>query len=250
MTLSVRNLSFSYSTSPVLRDISLDLEAGECITVLGVNGAGKSTLLKCIDGILPYSQGKVLLDGKDLTKSKPTTISKYIAYVPQNPEFGNDTVFDAVLIGRMSYIHWDTTEEDLIKVSKVLDQLSLSHLATRKVNDLSGGEKQKIAIARALAQDAKIILLDEPTSNLDIKNQIEVISMIRSIAKDRNIGVIATMHDLNLAIRLADRFLFMKDNSVFLSGGREVLTEDNLKTLYGLDLLVTRINGREVVLPR
>lgn len=250
MKLLVQGLSFSYRSDPVLKNVDFSVEAGDCVAILGPNGAGKSTLLKCISRILSYSVGQITVDGADVAAMKPADRAKLVGYVPQTTFFADSTVFDAVLLGRKPYIRWEATKNDINIVENLLEQLSLSHLALRNVCELSGGEQQKVAIARALAQQPKVLLFDEPTSNLDLKNQIESVRFIREIAKDQNLAVVVTMHDLNLALRFANRFLMMKDNAICAAGGKEIITADTIKDVYGQDVLVAEVEGHTVVIPK
>ena len=184
---------------------------GECIAVLGINGVGKSTMLKCINRIITPRKGTITVDGKPISRMNGNILAQHIGYVPQGCEFADGTVFDAVLLGRKPFIKWDVTQNDLEIVQNVLHVMNLEEYANRNVNALSGGEKQKISIARALAQQTPILLFDEPTSNLDIKNQLAVLDVAKKIVRQQNLTAIVVIHDLNLALRFADKFLVMKD---------------------------------------
>ncbi len=251
MTLSVKNLCFSYSSVSVLKDVSLEARAGECTVLIGVNGAGKTTLLKCMDRILKPTGGVIRADDRDIWEMSLCQLAKTVAYVPQTTTFaGGCTVFDAVLIGRRPYFGLaGASDADVHIAGECLNKLGLSSLAMREVGELSGGEKQMVAIARALAQQPKILLFDEPTGNLDLKNQIIVAERIRGIVREEKMAAVVTMHDLNLALRFADRFVLMKDNTIFASGGGEILTSENLKEVYGIRVLVTSVDGRTAVIP-
>jgi iron complex transport system ATP-binding protein len=167
MNLKVRGIEFSYNHHPILDGVSFDIKPGEILGVLGVNGAGKSTLLKCINRILRPRAGSILLDDQDLRKMRSGEIARHFGYVPQKYTEESITVFDAVLLGRKPYIQWSASTNDLLIVEDMLRRLHLENLALRPVDRLSGGEYQKVVIARALAQEPEILLLDEPTSNLD-----------------------------------------------------------------------------------
>ena len=220
--VEVKNITFSYgrSAGKTLEDIAFDIQNGECVAVLGNNGAGKSTLLKCIDRIHPTKGGVVVVDGKSVFAMTNRTMAQHIAYVPQNAAAVELAVFDTVLLGRKPYIKWDATAEDRRIVSDIIHQMGLDSYVLRNVSELSGGEAQKVVMARALAQQPKFLLLDEPTSNLDPKNQHEVLQVVTDIAKKNRISVIIIIHDLNLAVRYCDRFLFLKDAHVFRYGGQ------------------------------
>lgn len=249
MILSVNGLSFSYRSSPILNNLSFELNEGECAAVLGVNGAGKTTLLKCIDRILHYQSGTVTVNEKNISDMKPRTLAKTVGYVPQTLEFSDSSVFDAVLLGRKPYIRWNASENDRKIVNSLLEQFSLRFMSDRNVNELSGGEQQKVAVARALAQEPAVLLFDEPTSNLDLQNQLDTVKLIQSTAKERSLCVIVTMHDINLALRFADRFILMKDNTIHAVGTHEIITPENIKKVYGVDVTVTEISGHTVVVP-
>lgn len=247
--LEVEGLSFSYKTKAVLEDFSFKANKGEVTFILGPNGSGKTTLLKCILGILK-PKGAVMVENRSLFGISRKERAKNLAYVPQRSDTGFLTVFDAILLGRKPYMGFSPSEEDYKIVEKVIGILGLKDFETRRLNELSGGELQKVMIARALAQEPKILLLDEPTNNLDVRNQVEIMGLLRRIAKESKIAVISTMHDLNLASIYADRILMVKGGRVYASGGREVLSRENIKAVYGIDAEVVRMNGKTVILPK
>ena len=249
--LEVRNVSFSYKGDgkKVLDDVSFSLERGSFAAILGNNGVGKSTLLKCIDRIVHPESGSITADGRDVLSMKGRELAMHIAYVAQDARKTDSSVFDAVLLGRKPYIKWDASGEDYEKVDEILERLELKDYALRTVSTLSGGEAQKVTIARALVQEPKILLLDEPTSSLDPRNQHDIMKLVRSIAKDRNILVVCVIHDLNLAIRYCDRYIFMKDGKVFASGGREVMTPEIIEEVYDMHTHITECMGIPVIVP-
>jgi iron complex transport system ATP-binding protein len=249
MNLQVKDLSFMYPSNPVLTDVKMSVGRNECVVILGTNGVGKSTLLKCMNRILRYQKGGVEICGDDIYSLSRNELAKRVGYVSQSSRFSETTVFDAILLGRKPYIKWDITDDDLKLVQDIMARLSLSHYAMRMVNHLSGGETQKVAIARALAQQPEILLFDEPTSNLDLKNQLEVIGLIKSIVKEGNVSAVVTMHDLNLALRFADKFIMMKDKKIYAAGGSEILTAQNIKAVYGVDVVIETYKGKLVVIP-
>lgn len=249
MKLEIKNLCFSYPRKDVVKDFSLSVESGECVAVLGMNGVGKSTMLKCVNKILRPKSGEILIDGINVGSMNDTELATKIGYVSQNCEFADATVFDSVLVGRKPYIKWDVTAEDLRIVQEVLHVMSMEDYATRQVNELSGGERQKVSIARALAQQTPVLLFDEPTSNLDIKNQIEVLDTIKRIVKEQNLSALVVIHDLNLALRFADRFVMMKDGQVYSSGDKTVVNERGIMDVYGVKAAIVDYMGRKVVIP-
>ncbi len=248
--IEVKDISFSYSPArKILGQIGFDAGRGECIAVLGNNGAGKSTLIKCLNRILQPQGGSVYIDGGDVQRMRRLEIAKRMAYVAQKNEGDRLTVFDSVLLGRKPYIKFDTTDRDLEIVSAIIERMGLKEFELRYLDELSGGEMQKVMLARALAQQPRVLMLDEPTSSLDLKNQYDVLATVREIAKNEGICVIIVIHDLNLALRYCDRFLFMKDSSVFAYGGREVMNEDNIREVYGVDVVIADVNGVSTVVP-
>lgn len=249
MILNIDGIEFSYTSVPVLRNVKFHLEKGEFLSILGNNGAGKSTLLKCINRILKPHKGTIYIEKDEISKLSRVEIAKKIGYVAQRNENGRFTVFDAVLLGRKPYIKWDITEKDVKIVNEVLKKFDLEKLALRYLNELSGGELQKVVIARALSQQPVVMLLDEPTNNLDLKNQIEVLKIIKDTVKEQSIAAIVIIHDLNLALRFSDKFLLLKDNTIFAYGGMEVMTEENIEAVYGIPVAVETCRGVPVVIP-
>lgn len=249
MMLSVENLSFKYPSRSILKDIEFTIKPGECLAILGVNGAGKSTLLKCINRILKPQNGSVFIEKTDARKLAGTELAKRIGYVSQSSTPARQTVFDTVMLGRKPYIKWDVTQNDLEIVHNIIKMLNLEKYSLRYIDELSGGELQKVIIARALAQEPKVLLLDEPTSSLDLKNQLEVVQLVKKIVKERKMAAVVTMHDLNLALRFADKFVFMKDSEIFATGGLEVMNSENIKNVYSVSVKVKTCDDLPVVIP-
>lgn len=249
MILSVQKLQFRYPGRSVLKDINFNVEKGECLAILGTNGTGKSTLLKCLNRILKPQVGTVIIDDEAVSSLKNAELAQKIGYVEQQKEATNSTVFDAVLLGRKPYIKWDLTERDMEITQSVLKKLGLTNFAMRYLDELSGGEVQKVVIARALAQEPKVLLMDEPTSSLDLKNQMEVLRLIKQVVKEGQISAIVTMHDLNLALRFADKFILLKDGKVYAAGGAEILTSKNIETVYSVEVKIEKFGDIDVVIP-
>lgn len=249
--VDVKNIVFSYGKNMdnILDDISFHMDDGQCTAILGVNGAGKSTLIKCIDRILRPQGGTVLVDGKDVFSMGSNEMARNIAYVAQNGRSANMTVFDAVLLGRKPYIQWDATARDREIALEMLRRMKIEELAMRNMAELSGGEAQKVMLARALAQQPRLLLLDEPTSNLDPRNQHEVLRTVREIAKENNICVITVLHDLNLAIRYCDRFLFLSGSKLYAYGGMEVVTPDTIGDVYDMHVHIIEAMGIPFIVP-
>lgn len=249
MILSIQDLSFSYQKNHVLKDVSFSLKKGECLAVLGTNGAGKSTLLKCITKILKPHKGTVSIGSDDLNGMSRIDIAKKIGYVSQSNQMSRVTVFDSVLLGRKPYIKWDTTKKDFEIVENVLKALGLEKYALRYTDELSGGECQKVIIARALAQEPDILMFDEPTSSLDLKNQLEVLDLIKKIVREKNISAVVTIHDLNLALRFADKFLFLKNGDIYAAGGIEVVNSENIEAVYSVPVRIEKFRDNYVIVP-
>jgi iron complex transport system ATP-binding protein len=241
MKLTINKLSFNYASKQVLKDIELEVELGEMLSIVGPNGSGKSTLLKCMNRILKTQQNTVLVDGIDTSKINLKELSKLMGYVPQTATNTFPfTVFDVVLMGRKPYIHWSISQRDNEIVAEMLDYLGIGDLAMRCYNELSGGEQQKVIIARALAQQPELLLLDEPTSSLDIKHQLDILCMLRGLAQTKERSVIVTMHDLNLASRFSDRMLMLKKGCIYSVGTpQEVITQENIESVYGIKASVS-----------
>jgi len=179
----------------------------------------------------------------------PDEIALGIGYVAQRSETSRLTVFDAVLMGRKPHIRWRVAERDMKVVDSALQQLDLTRLSLRYIDELSGGELQKVAIARALVQEPRLLLLDEPTSSLDLRNQINILSIIRKIVKSHRIASVITMHDLNSALRYADRYCFLKDGYVHATCDRSTISPDIIEKVYGLPVTIHHIDNCPVIVP-
>ena len=250
MILDVKNLNFSYNNRPVLSDVSFSAGAGELMAILGPNGVGKTTLLKCVNAIHRPSSGKIMVDGQDVLNMTPNEIARSIGYVAQRSEAAWLTVFDAVLMGRKPHIKWKVSDKDLKIVEAGLRRLHLNELSLRYVTQLSGGELQKVSVARALVQEPHLMLLDEPTSFLDLKNQIEILEILRRVVEEHRIAAVMTMHDLNTALRYAQKFLFLKDHKVFATGHIEEVTPEMIEEVYEVPVAIQKVDGFQVVVPK
>jgi iron complex transport system ATP-binding protein len=249
MILDLRDLDFSYGRRPVLADVRLGVPAGEIVAVLGPNGVGKTTLLKCINTILRVDGGVILVDGEDVRRMAPPAVAARIGYVAQRTETARMTVFDAVLTGRMPHVRWQASGGDLHKVEAVIGRLGLGALALRYIDELSGGELQKVAIARALVQEPRLLLLDEPTSSLDLRNQIDILTLLRSVVDDHRVAVVMTMHDINTALRFADTLVFVKAGRVVAHGRAAEVTAALVSDVYGVAVDLHRIGDLSFVVP-
>jgi iron complex transport system ATP-binding protein len=247
--LSVRGIHFRYNSAEVLNDISFKLEPGNILGVLGTNGAGKSTLLKCLNRILRPHTGTVLLNETEILSLKRNEIAKRLGYVPQRYEQEALTVFDAVLLGRKPHMKWGPTHHDLTVVENILEIMGLTDHALRPVKTLSGGQAQKVVIARSFAQEPDVLLLDEPTSNLDVRNQLEVMGLIREAVEKRNVCAVIAIHDLNLALRFSDAALFLKAGTVHAMKDTPSITSDIIQDVYGVTSVIQEVGGHMVVVP-
>ena len=253
--LSVDEVVAGYGAIEVLRGVSMELHAGELLAIVGPNGAGKSTLLKVIGATLARTRGSVQLFGRPLESYDRRSLARLVATVAQeNLVAFQFTVLEVVLMGRAPHLgafHFET-RRDLEIARSALDHFDLLPLARRPIHDLSGGERKRVFLARALAQDAKIALLDEPTAFLDLKHVADIFTRFRALCVERGMAVIATLHDLNVAAVYADRVLLMKDGAVIACGTPEaVLTRDNLRRVYDTDVYVGRNpeTGALMILP-
>ena len=247
--LKVKDLYFRYSHStPVLQGASLELQQGEIGILLGKNGSGKTTLFKNILGIEKPHSGEITFEGENLLKMSRVQRARRIAYVPQHIHFGDLSVLDSVLMGRVSYFGMKAGREDYEAVERILEDMQLLSFANRSAEALSGGEKQKVAIARAMAQEPKLMIFDEPTGNLDIANEQLIIQEAKKLAREKNIAILSSLHDLNQALAFGDKFFFMKDGVVKYAGGREIITGEVLKDIFDADVRIREIDGQMVVI--
>ena len=246
--LEIRNLVFGYDRqNPVLKGVDLELEEGKVGILMGRNGAGKTTLFKIITGVLKPDAGKILFDGRDLLQMSRRERAGVVAYVPQQIDFGALTVYQTVLAGRVSYYNIRPSKADLEVVENVLAEMDLKDVSCRNVQELSGGERQKVAIARALAQQPRVLVFDEPTGNLDIANELLIINEAKKIAHERGITVFSSIHDLNQAMYFGDRFFFMKDGRIRCSGGPEVFEENIVRDIYGVFAKIVENDGEKFI---
>ncbi len=248
--LKVNDLRFGYSRTgaPVLNGASLELPQGEVGILLGKNGSGKTTLFKNILGIEKPKSGTIEFGGESLLKMSRRERARQIAYVPQHIHFGDLTVFDSVLMGRISYFGMKAGREDYDAVEKILADMQLLDFANRSAEALSGGEKQKIAIARAMAQEPKLMVFDEPTGNLDIANEQLIMEEAKKLAKEKNISILSSLHDLNQALYFGDRFFFMKDGVVKYTGGKEIVSEEVIRDIFDIAVKIVQIDHQKVIL--
>ena len=247
--LSIKDLTFRYSKkSPIVLDnISLSVKDGEIGVLLGKNGSGKTTLFKTILGFEKPEAGKIDFNGKDLLKMNRRERAEQIAYVPQDIRFGDLTVFDTVLLGRLPYFGLRASKEDEKITLRTLKEMGLENLVMRNTAELSGGERQKVAIARALVQEPKLLIFDEPTDNLDIANEQLILKEILRVTKEKGIGVLTSLHDLNEALNIGDVFFFIKDGKIRYSGDSSVVTEQVIKETFDADVSIIEYRDKKVI---
>ena len=250
MSLRITDLSFSYDENKkVLDRISFETKRGEVLGILGPNGTGKTTLLKCINGILKYQEGLVSFEDTNLSSLTSSELAKIIAYVPQytNGSFPVNVV-DTVLMGRIPYSQYYYSQLDKKIAFKIIEMMNLEDFSFRNIGEMSGGERQRVFIARALAQQPKIIIFDEPNSSLDLHNQLFILNTIIDIAKSNDICIIMTIHDLNLASMFCDKILMLKNAHIFAYGdAQQVITESNINEMYKVRTKVDIVDGYKYV---
>jgi iron complex transport system ATP-binding protein len=252
--ISLEGASYNYGRHPALDSITLETRPRELLGVIGPNGSGKSTLLKLMAGLLSPAGGPACLDGSSIASLKRDLVARKIALVPQNailPELF--TALDIVLMGRTPHLGLFRYESkvDIGIAVNAMEITHTSHLSGKYINQLSGGERQRVIIARAIAQEAGILLLDEPTANLDVNFQVEIMNFLSTLCRSRGLTVVAALHDLNLAAQYCDRLVILREGSIHRQGTpAEVITPELIKEVFGLDVYVGPhpLNGLPVTL--
>lgn len=252
--LSVESVTLGYAGRPVLEGISASVRPGEVVILIGPNGAGKSTLIRAASGVLRPLAGRVLVDDQDVHTLRPNERAKRIAVVPQAASLPDSfTAHFTVLLGRTCHVGWMAKErpEDQAAATSAMRRTATETLASRRLGELSGGERQLVIVARALAQAPRYLLLDEPTAHLDLRHEASILRLMKDLARD-GIGVLAALHDLNLAARSADRIVLLAGGRVMASGAPEdVLTEENLSEAYATPVRVFHdpVGGARTIFP-
>ncbi len=246
MRLIIDGIEFGYSSTPVLKDVTLDANGPQLLSIIGPNGVGKSTLIHCVNRILSPNKGTVMIDGDKVNDISLKDLAKKVGYVPYS---ANDTfplsVVDTVLMGRHPHATYKSLDKDLDIVYDTLRLLDIEDLALRSFNELSAGQHQKVMLARGLVQEPEILLLDEPTSNLDIKHQMEVTRILRDLSQKKGILVIMISHDLNIAAKYSDSMIMLAKGSIYAIGTpSEVITKENIKAVYDVESEVIESHGR------
>jgi cobalamin transport system ATP-binding protein len=240
--IELQDVSLGYDHRPILHDVNIKAGAGQILGLVGPNGSGKSTLIKGITRVIDLFSGHILIDGRDVKTIKHDELARLVATVPQSPALpGAFTAFEVVLMGRTPHLGLLRYEggKDLIVAWQAMKATSTQSLAERRVSELSGGERQRLVIARALTQQPKAMLLDEPTANLDINHQVEILNLIRSLCLEQSLTVMIALHDLNLAAQYCDWMVMLNGGTVYAEGTPlDVLTAPNIKRVYGADVYV------------
>ena len=250
LDVELKNLDFAYKsrkkTFPVLEDISVRIRGAQLVSILGPNGVGKSTLIHCMNRILDPTAGAVTINGYDVGGISIKDLAKFMGYVPYSSVDNFPlSVTDTVLMGRHPHSKWGTLDDDLRIVHEMLCLIGIEDLADRNFNELSAGQHQKVMLARGLAQEPRIMFLDEPTSNLDIKYQLEITKMLRRLSREKNMMAIMISHDINIAAKYSDNIIMMHDGGIFALGKpSDVITSENIKHVYDVDAKVIMDEGR------
>jgi len=252
--LEVESLSLAYDRNVVMRDLTFQVTPGEMVGLIGPNGSGKSTIIKALSRVIYPHSGEILLDGKNISKIPREELARLLGVVPQMPLLpGTFTAFEIVLMGRNPHLGLFRyeSEKDMAITWQAMEKTATQPLAERRVGELSGGEIQRIVIARVLAQEPKSILLDEPTANLDISHQVEILDMIKNLCLENNLTVVTALHDLNLASQYCDRLILISNGQVHSQGTpSEVINSRNIREVYGAEGCVYAhpVNGLPAVL--
>lgn len=238
--VSTKNLSFNYGQKSILNNLSIDFDKGLFYSIIGPNGSGKTTLLKLLAGILPSDRKTVYLKNDDINVIKQKEIAKRLSVVPQITDMQYEfSVHDIVMMGRTPYTSrfQKNTDKDRKLVNDAMRETGVINLRDKKITQLSGGELQRVILARAIAQETDIMLLDEPISHLDIGYQYEISELVHKLCKKKGITVINIVHDLNIAMRYSDKILMLKDGNIYRYGNpEEVITKDTIKDVYSIDV--------------
>ena len=246
--LKATDVVFGYRNGEViLKNVGLTLRKGEILGILGPNGSGKTTFMRCLNRLLTPSQGEILLDDKAIADYSRKELATKVGFVPQSSEseLSSPMVYDVVMMGRRPHMTWQFSDRDDEMVWEIMKELDVAHLASHHFNELSSGQSQRVLIARAIAQDVDVMLLDEPTSNLDVKYQIEVMRLIRSLVDEKGVSACAIIHDLDLAMRYCDKVVLLHEGTIVSTGTPvEALTPAAIEEVYGVTAYVEEVHGR------
>ncbi len=254
--LTIKNISVFYGKRQILHNINLDVNPGEILALIGPNGAGKSTLIRAISGVIPIKSGDVYVDDINITSLSSMQRARKISVVPQAvsvpPAF---TVWETVLLGRTPYLNFlgQASAQDEALAHLVLEQVDCLHLINSHITEISGGEQQRVLLARALVQDTPILLMDEPTAHLDLRHQLDLLKLITKHAREKNITVLIALHDLNLASLFADKIAIVQNGQLCVAGTpKETLTEEILNSIYNVPVRISHHpdTGTPLVIPQ
>ena len=254
--LKIDSLSVAYGDKVVLRDVSFEVGPGEILALIGPNGAGKSTLIRAVTGVVSVKSGRVSVDGQNLVGLSPAQRAKILAVVPQARQLGGAfSVEQAVMMGRTPYLNWlgQESESDKAAVRSALEQTCLETFADRPIAKLSGGEQQRVLLARALAQSTPVLLLDEPTNHLDLQHQTNLLSIVKRLADEKNLAVVMAMHDLNLVSFFADRVALLVDGELKgLGTPQEVIRAEQISAAYHtpVEIVAHPVTGAPIIFPQ
>lgn len=250
--LEAEDMWFSYEGgNEILKGVGIEIKSSTILGIIGPNGSGKTTFMKCLNRILTPDKGAIYLNGEDIKHISRKKMAQTLGYVPQcsQKDMSSPNVYTVVMMGRRPYMSWHFTEKDDEVVWEIMKNLDIAHLASHSFDDLSSGQTQRVLIARAIAQEAKIFLLDEPTSNLDIRYQMEVMNLVKDTVSKKGVSACAIIHDLDLAMRFCDHIVMMSDGHIAAAGiPREVLTPENIKAVYGVNAVIEHSYGRDRVI--
>ena len=244
-SVKIEDMTFGYDENIILENVNLEINRPGLLCILGPNGVGKTTIVKCMNKLLKPKSGHVYLNGKDVSTMSLLQVAQTLAFVPNSSSsVFSMSVAEAILMGRHPRAGWTTSERDIKVVDAAIDLMGLQEFSSRDIRQLSAGQTQRVLIARGLVQEPEILILDEPTSNLDVKYQMDVMRFLKAYARDRQIPVIMVCHDLNITAAYADRVILMYDRNVYADGTpSEVLTAENIQTVYNVEAEVTERNG-------
>lgn len=253
--IEIKGLNWHFGKTKILKDIEMEIENRSFIGIIGPNGSGKTTLLRNISTWYKPNIDTIILDGRDILSFNSRILSRKMAFVAQNTSIEFEfTAMDVVLMGRSPYIprFGNESQEDIEKAQKVMELTETWNLRDRSVTSLSGGELQRVMIARALVQESPILLMDEPISNLDINHQIQIMDLVKKYQQEKELTVVTVLHDLNIAGQYCQKLILLDRGEIFYTGKpQEVLTRDNIKTVYGVDVRIIEnpINGFPFIIP-
>jgi iron complex transport system ATP-binding protein len=254
--LKIHSLTVAYGENPALRDVSLDVSPGEILAIIGPNGAGKTTLIRTVSGLLTPNHGRIWVDDQDLTHLSTCERARILAVVPQARQLGGSfSVQQAVMMGRTAHMGWlgREGEADREAVDLALEQTNLETFSERQIASLSGGEQQRVLLARALAQSTPVLLLDEPTNHLDLHHQTNLLSLVRKLTQEKQLTVIMALHDLNLVSFVADRVALLVDGGLqSLGTPGEVIRSENISAAYqtAVEIISHPVTGAPIIFPK